>query len=86
MTATNNPKNQQPHGLGNLVQINKRQGNTKARPWVIVENPGTDFEKVVAEFEDYRHACNWMERNYTDDDCPADVMRRRDDGFLTTEY
>ena len=55
-------------------------------PWVVVENAGTDNENLVIDFATFREASNYVDRNYTDDDCPADIMRRRDDGILTTEY
>jgi len=60
--------------------------NNNPKPWVIVENPGTDDENIVIDFATYREACRWIDRNYTDDDCPADILRRLDDGTLTTEY
>lgn len=150
MATSNHPKNQQPHGLGNLVQIDQQSKtvreiaiergdsehdiadleqafidmgasiddvpvsgdgrtlieieasateclkelngwNVKAtahnpKPWVIVENLGTEFADIVIDFATFREAARWIERNYTDDNCPADIMRRRDDGVLTTEY
>lgn len=55
-------------------------------PWVVVENAGTDNENLVIDFATFREASNYIDRNYTDDDCPADIMRRRDDGVLTTEF
>lgn len=86
MTTTNHPANQQPHGLGNLGQISSTATPHNPMPWVIVENAGTDNENLVIDFATFREACNYIDRNYTDDDCPADIMRRRDDGVLTTEF
>lgn len=86
MTTADHPANQQPHGLGNLVQINRKATAFNPKPWVVVENAGTDNENLVIDFATFREACNWIDRNYTDDDCPADIMRRNDDGTLTTEY
>lgn len=86
MNTTNHPKNQNPTGSGKPVQIISRATAFNPLPWVIVENAGTDNENIVIDFATFREACNYIDRNYTDDDCPADIMRRRDDGVLTTEY
>ncbi|MBS1157779.1 MAG: hypothetical protein H6R15_198 [Proteobacteria bacterium] len=66
--------------------IGKKTTQDNPKPWVIIENAGTDNENIVIDFATFREACNYIDRNYTDDDCPADIMRRRNDGVLTTEY
>lgn len=87
MTTANNPKNQEPHGLGNLVQIDRRTKTYNAYfNWVVVESPGTEFERIVARCARYEAARNYLERHYTDDFCPADVMKQLPNGELTTEF
>lgn len=48
--------------------------------WVVVENAGTDLQRVVADFNSFVEANTWRS-NFE-----GDVMRRLDDGTLTTEY
>ena len=55
-------------------------------PWVVVEFAGTDRENEVIDFPTAREAFRYVERNYTEDECDVDVMKRRDDGVLTTEF
>lgn len=88
MKNADHPENRKPHGPHDLGQISIKATATRhnPKPWVVVENPGTDNESIVIDFGTFREACNWIDRNYTDDDCPADIMRRLDDGVLTTEY
>ncbi len=51
-------------------------------PWVIVTNPGQDDEDIWADFPGYMAAISGLK------DAPegAQIMRRRDDGSLTTEF
>jgi len=87
MKTANNPENQQPHGLGNLGQISTgRASEHNPNPWVVVEFPGTDREQIVIDYPTAREAFRFVERNYTEDECDVDVMKRRDDGVLTTEF
>lgn len=89
MTTANKPENQQPHGLHDLGQISTRHARKPGNPrfpWVVVESPGTEFEKIVYTASRFEIARNWMERHYTDDQCPADVMKRDRAGNLTTEF
>lgn len=52
------------------------------KPWVVVTNPGTDEESIFSDHTTYSKAMtNTLQCNE-----PCDVMRRRDDGTLTTEY
>ncbi len=56
------------------------QSDVDQKPWVVVENPGTDRQRVVADFDSYVEAYGWVRKS------EGDVMRRMDDGTLTTEY
>lgn len=81
MATTDNPENKQlPHEGNNLGQIS-------AKTFVIVENPGTDREDIWDEFETIDQAMQELKR-MGDDDCgyDLDIMKRRPDGTLTTEF
>ena len=60
--------------------------NPNPCPWVIVENPGTDDENIVIDFGTVKEAYRYLATNYEEDDVTADVMRRNDDGTLTTMF
>jgi IS4 transposase len=68
-----------------LGQISMKATAHNPNPWVVVEFPGTDNENIVVDFPTAREAFRYIERNYTEDECDVDVMRRRD-GVLTTEF
>lgn len=51
-------------------------------PWVIVTNPGTDEEDIWGDFPTYRAAVAAL----AEAEDGADVVRRLDDGTLTTEF
>ena len=51
-------------------------------PWVVVTNPGTDKEDIWADFPTHRAAVAAL----ADAEEGADVMKRLDDGTLTTEF
>lgn len=53
--------------------------------YVVVEHPGTDREFQVFAASTYRDCHLWMNRHYTDDHCPADIMVQLPDGTLSTE-
>lgn len=55
------------------------------KPWVVVENVGTDEQYIWAEFEMYVSAVKEC-RNSGGRDNGFDVMKRLDDGTLTTEF
>jgi hypothetical protein len=56
-----------------------------ALPWVVVTNPGTDSERVDGEFEHRATAkAHLHDLQAAGDD--ADLMKRRADGTLTTEF
>jgi hypothetical protein len=103
MEHANNPENQKsnvPHDLGQITQsdtsklleaIKKTQEATarNPRPWVVVENAGTDDESIRGDFGKYREAMRAIENWYYADELEnmnVQLMRRNDDGTLTTEY
>lgn len=98
MTISNNPENLKSNGQHDLGRITLKPCESKAydsrgteeqrnpNPWVVVEFPGTDREQIVIDYPTAREAFRFIERNYTEDECDVDVMRRRDDGVLTTEF
>ncbi len=49
-------------------------------PYVVVANAGCDDERVVSEHRTYGEACAF------NSDMDTDVMKRRADGSLTTEF
>lgn len=55
-----------------------------AKPFVLVANPGYDDEFVISEHATYLEAHKAKLRN--DEDFDVDVMKRRADGSLTTEF
>lgn len=58
-------------------------------PWVIVEYAGQDDESIRADFANYRDAIRAIKNWYYPDELQnlsVKIMRRRDDGVLTTEY
>lgn len=58
-------------------------------PWVIVENAGQDNENEVADFKNFLMAHRFCLRNYYDDELESlnvQIMKRQDDGTLTTEF
>lgn len=67
-----------------LVKIGQQIDNAgyTPTPWVIVENPGTDFEDVWADYESYAVAVKALKN--APEGC--DLMKRLADGSLTTEY
>lgn len=54
-------------------------------PWVVVINPGTDRESVAGEFE-HRATAKAHLRDLQAAGDDADLMKRRADGTLTTEF
>ena len=57
------------------------------RPYVVVANAGFDDEFVVSEHATYAQAIAFKRCDLgVLEDCDTDVMKRRPDGSLTTEY
>lgn len=58
-------------------------------PWVIIENAGQDNENEVADFKTSLEASRYMKSYYYDseiDELNVQIMKRQDDGTLTTEF
>jgi len=70
----------------NAGQMREAFSTFNPNPWVVVEFAGTDREQIVIDFPTAREAFRYIERNYCEDECDVDVMKRRNDGVLTTEY
>ena len=54
----------------------------KSKPWVIVENAGTDMEISVDEFSTYDLALKCKRRHHAN----GDIMKRTSHNSLTTEF
>lgn len=54
-------------------------------PWVVVAHPGTEEEKALIDFRTFKRACAYVRENSTTK-CPMGVMKRLEDGTLTTEF
>lgn len=55
-------------------------------PWVLVARPGQDDEDIVEDFPTFAEAHRAMKAANQLDQDELDIMRRRDDGTLTTEF
>lgn len=86
MTTSNHPENLNTDEAHDLGQISTKPAKPDYPAWVVVEHPGTDDENIVIDFYTAREAYRYIERNYTEDECDVDVMKRREDGVLTTEF
>ena len=83
MTLANHPKNQKStkgaaHSPDVLQPIHEG-ANTMKYQYAIVQNPGTDEEEVIAEYEKYMEAIAACMPD-------QDVMKYQEDGHLTTEF
>lgn len=86
MTTANHSTNEQPHGLGNLGQIIEERN---PKPWVLIEQAGTDDESIRKDFATFRDASRAMKDYYYWNEIETlnvQIMRRNNDGTLTTEY
>jgi hypothetical protein len=105
MTTANHPENQKPNGPNDLGQISKGKGAisdlierrksdplpraNNPRPWVIVEQAGTDDESIRADFGQFSTAHRACLAWYSEDELETlgvSIMKRNNDGTLTTEY
>jgi hypothetical protein len=58
-----------------------------ARPYVVVANAGSEEEFVVSEHASYTQAIEFKRRDLgVLEEFDTDVMKRRADGSLTTEF
>lgn len=63
--------------------------NHNPKPWVVVENAGQDDEEIRGDFATFEQANRAVENWYYPDELEnlgVQIMRRREDGVLTTEY
>ncbi|OLP04494.1 hypothetical protein [Rhodoferax antarcticus] len=75
-------KSVQQETLGSIVACHDLSSRkTAAKPWVVVDNPGEDDEKVAAEFATFELAlkCKSKRRG-------SDIMKRSNFNSLTTMY
>jgi len=83
MTSNHQSENHNPNGPHDLGQI-----TDNPLPWVIVEKAGTDDESIYSDHATYRaaiqHAIEFLGAEFYEDG--FDIMHRRDDGILTTEF
>lgn len=59
------------------------------KPWVIVESAGYEDEQIASDHRSFAEACKHLDRQYDPveiETLPVQIMRRLDDGTLTTEY
>lgn len=58
------------------------QKKQRQKPWVIVTNPGTDDEEIFGDYFSYLEAAKSLK--YAPEG--SDIMKRQEDGNLTTEF
>lgn len=68
------------HGIKVIVSDSGEHDD--AKPWVVVENPGCDDQRIVADFSSFKEAMAMAHAGQVS----GDVMRRLPDGSLTTEF
>lgn len=84
MATANNPENKQPQGgAADLGQISRKPINFPQ--WVLVKDPGTDNESIEDDFWELREAAIALVKNYDESEA-VDIMKRLEDGTLTTEF
>lgn len=62
---------------------------SRALPWVVVENAGYEGEQITSEHHSFADASKRIKKQYDPieiETMPVIVMRRNDDGSLTTEF
>jgi hypothetical protein len=73
-----------PCTLGEIKAKRRQTDQAEAfnpNPWVLVNNPGQDDEDIVADFSTFAEAV--IAKNEAGE---GDIMKRLDDGTLTTEF
>jgi len=50
------------------------------RVWVVVTEAGTDDERIICDFEDFKQACSLAKK------VSGDVVKKTANGSLTTEF
>ncbi|NJA90230.1 hypothetical protein HCX48_13495 [Rhodocyclus tenuis] len=87
-TRQQTDKTQKTNVRDAAAQIVAATGHNPA-PWVVYRNYATDEEDFVADFATFREACQFTnQEGEIDDDGNSDleILRRLNDGTLTTEY
>lgn len=72
-----------------MSQTTEQRHQNISYPWVIVEFAGRDAEEIASEHHSFSDAAKKLHRSYDEDDIegmPVSIMRRNEDGTLTTEY
>lgn len=86
MNTQRNPENLNSEAPNSAVQISAEMHNPN--PWVIVEGVGTDDESFYCDYPTYRAAIQSAIRELGPEFAEEgyDIMKRNDDGTLTTEF
>ena len=63
---------------------NTMSGGRNPKPWVVVTHAGTDLEDIWNDYSTFAEASTALKE--MDGDDGADIMKRLDDGILTTDY
>jgi hypothetical protein len=62
---------------------------SRTLPWAVVENAGYEGEQITSEHHSFSEATKQIEKQYAPieiETMPVIIMRRNDDGALTTEF
>lgn len=89
MTNANHPKNQKQQAAQESSPDHFKATTHNPKPWVVVENAGQDDEEIRGDFATFEQANRAVENWYYPDELEnlgVQIMRRREDGVLTTEY
>lgn len=88
MTNANHPKNQKQKAAQESSPDHFTATEHNPKPWVVVD-AGQNGEEIAGEFTTLKDAesavKNWYYQDEIDD-MNIQIMRRRADGVLTTEY
>lgn len=72
-----------------MSQTTEQRHRNISPPWVIAEGAGCDDEQIASEHHSFSDAFKKMHHAYDNDEIegmPVCIMRRNEDGTLTTEY
>lgn len=72
-----------------MSQTTEQRHRNISYPWVIVEGAGCDDEQISSEHHSFSDAAKKLHRSYNNDEIegmPVSIMRRNEDGTLTTDY
>jgi hypothetical protein len=86
MSKFNNPENQKNQAEdGSTVQIITNREVHNPKPWVVVENAGYENEDIWSDHCTFKAALKELESAGGTEN-GFDIMKRLDDGTLTTEF